>query len=539
LVHDLQHVAPLGAVDVDAGGIVGKPWQSRIAARVATVAVAGMNLPLEGDAKPLDLPSADDGAGKKNLQQLAARWLAKRPLSVVGTDGAALVGALARAVGATVVDVTVRPDTRASDLLGPNGSVSLALAQGAAVHLHLDGESWPEGLGAALLAAGPKARLVATGAALPGFPVATLAPLDAPSVVAHVRALGVDNNDVVDAVAKSFVEVRALARDGELGVGESAYPLALLDRMAARLAVGGGAVSAQALHNALVDVLARRVAGDARGAVLDVIDQVAPIDDDDAAAALLGGVGHDGKIAHVLDARLQVVGVPQDASTLPLLVAADQQELRAAVVALELAEPVVADGDIAERVGTLYGALTGRDVHVHLVHEGSTVNDVLGSVDHSDGSVVAVVHGFASAPDSVQEALWQAAVEGRIRLVVDDAGGGISSDAVVLRAGPVSPDDQQARLRLRLQELGLPAAVADGLRAFKDVLNAQVVNGTLHPLIDAQGDADLENAAELMQQLAGSMTTVEAFTTAMSATYPMSTPEEQALLESEARKVAT
>jgi hypothetical protein len=58
------------------------------------------------------------------------------------------------------------------------------------------------------------------------------------------------------------------------------------------------------------------------------------------------------------------------------------------------------------------------------------------------------------------------------------------------------------------------------------------------PLVDLSSAADVDAALELCAQLAGAMGTVDAFVAAMSACWPMSTPEQQQLLEDTARKVA-
>ncbi len=531
LQHDLRFVAPLGQVDVDAGGIAGKPWQTRLAKKIPTVEIAGIALPVEGKAQPLALPMADDGAGKKNLQQLATRWLARRPVSVVGADGPDAVRALARATGAALVDVVIKPDTSVHDLFGAGGAITKAMDAGAVVHMHLEGAAWPAGLGQAVMSAAAKARLIATGPALAGFPALTLAPLDEASVAAHLHALGVADEAAVAGVAAAFLDVRALARGGGAGdLDETAFPLALLDRIAARLTKGGGEMQEGDLYRALDDVLARRVSGDARGAVTEVIQAHArpSVDADEA-------FGASGKNATIAGARFAVVGTPAEASALPALTGAEKDELRAAATALELGEPVVADPGIAERVGTLYGALTGRDVHVHLLHANSKPEDVLGEAGKD---VVAVLHDFTAAPPETQAALWAAAAEGRVRIVAADAAGVMTSDGVVLREGPMSADDQSERLQLRARELGVPEAVADGMSDLKNELDAMVNRGELHPLVDMSAFRDLESALELMAQLGGAMSTIDAFVAAASASYPMSTPEEQQMLEDTARRIA-
>ncbi|HEY4222938.1 MAG TPA: hypothetical protein VGO62_16390, partial [Myxococcota bacterium] len=528
LAHDLRFVAPLGAVDTAAGGVAGKPWQTRLAAKVATVPVGGINVPVEGQVAPLALPSADDGTAKKNLQQLATRWLTKRPVSVVGADGADAVRALARATGSKLVDVVIKPDTSVHDLLGADGPVSKAIGAGAVAHLRLEGATWPDGLGAALLAAAPKGRMVATGPALLGFPALAFAPLDELSVAAHLKALGFVDESAVAKVSGAFLAVRALARDGALGeVEEGSFPLALLDRIAARTSPGGGEITDAALSQAITDVLALRVGGDEREAVLAAIEeQVPPVE-------VHSGIAIDKKIAVVGSARLAVVGAPAEMSSLPPLTTAETEELRATSVALELGEPVVADPSIAERVGTLYGALTGRDVHVHLMHAGSTPESVLSDANKD---LVVVLHDFGNAPLETQRALWSAATEGRVRLVAADRT--MSSDGLIVRAGPVTAEDQAERLRLQARELGLPDAVADGLRDLQATVDGMITRGELHPLIDMSAERDLQGPLQLLSQLGGAMSTVDAFVAATSASWPMTTPEEQQLLESTARKVA-
>lgn len=537
LAHDLKFVAPLGQLDVDAGLIVGKPWQTRLAAKAATASVAGLQLPREGDATALALPSADEGTGKKNLQLLATRWLARRPVSIVGADGPDAVRAIVRATGATAVDIVIKPDTSIHDLLGADGPLSKAIAASRVAVLRLEGAQWPAGLGSAMMAAAAKARIVATGPALPGFPAITFSPLDEASVAAHLRALGRNDDDVITAVANAFIDARTIARDGGAGdLDESAFPLALLDRIAARVNGGGGELADGELHRALSDVLALRVGGDARSALLGAIEAHTPrvVAELSAGQSDSTGVAIDGKVAVVGASRFAVVGVPAAASSLPALTSTEVEELRAASVALELGEPVVADPSIAERVGTLYGAITGRDVHVHLLHAGSKAEDVLGNAGKD---VVAVLHEFTSAPLEMQQALWSAAAEGRLRIVAADPAGLMSSDGLILRQGPVTEEDQAERLRLRARELGVPDALADGLRELKAELDAMIGRQELHPLTE-MSEQDLDTALDLLAQLNGAMSTVDAFVAATSASYPMSTPAEQELLESVAGRIA-
>jgi hypothetical protein len=233
---------------------------------------------------------------------------------------------------------------------------------------------------------GGKARIIATGPALPGVPTLPLQPLDAASVAAHLHALGLpEDARATQQIADAFVAVRALAKDGALGaLTDAHYTLALLDRVAARLTLDGAAAPADdvtqaALHEALTDLFARRVHADARVEVQDLIDGFVepPRSPADPLVAI------DGKVAVIDDVKLAVVGVPESVDALPAMTSGERAQLRAAARALELGEPVVADAAIAERVGTLYGALTGRDVHVHLMHAQSKAEDVRGRLQRA------------------------------------------------------------------------------------------------------------------------------------------------------------
>ena len=86
--------------------------------------------------------------------------------------------------------------------------------------------------------------------------------------------------------------------------------------------------------------------------------------------------------------------------------------------------------------------------------------------------------------------------------------------------------------------VSLPDALADGLRELKAALDDMVAHQTVHPLVDMSSAADLDAALELLAQLNGAMSTVDAFVAATSASFPMSTPQEQTLLEDAARRVA-
>jgi hypothetical protein len=152
--------------------------------------------------------------------------------------------------------------------------------------------------------------------------------------------------------------------------------------------------------------------------------------------------------------------------------------------------------------------------------------------------VVVVVQDFDKAPAKTQEALWLAAAQGRIRLVVGDSTGSISADAVIIRRDPQTAEEGAEQLALRARALGLPAAVAEGVLLFKEQLDALVQQGGVQALVDVNNAADVHSALELCAQLAGAMPTVDAFVAAMSATWPMSTPEQQQQLEQLARQVA-
>ncbi len=539
IAHDLLHVAPLSEVDVAAGIVVGKPWQSRlIGNKVARV--GAIKLPIEGDVREHSFAAGVAGTGESNLHALAARWLTRRPVSVSGVDADLAVAAIAAATGAKVFACEVTPQTTAEQLLAPDGAVGMAVAQGAVAQLSLSHGAWPEGLGKALLQGAPKARIVTVGLPLPGLATLMLAPLDAESIKAHLSVCGVASESAAaSSIAEAFVAIRDEARAGTFEpLGESDFPLALLDRIARRLSpkAPGEEPHDDDVNAALTDLLARRITGDARDRAMEIIDACAPASQITADRRVVASQHQ----AAIDELKVQVVGDVEDGA-MPLLVAADHDAFKAAARALELGEAVVADDAIAQRVGTLYGTLTGRDVHIHVLTADSSAQDVL---DAATDQTVLVLREFFSAPASTREAVLAAVDQGRVRVVAGDASRapraafvGSLVGALVLRAPPLSEADLIDQLTLHARSVGLPVPVATAALGFRDELQALTTSGQVVPLVELTDIADLESALELCAQLASAMPMADAFSTAMSATFPVEA-QHQERVDALARKLA-
>lgn len=538
--HDLRFVAALGAVDVKGGGIVGKPWESRLAVAGPRVDIGGVKLPVEsaalhagGRAPRVRVPAYPDDAGStaaKALQLVATRWLAGQPFCVDDVNAASAVRAIAQATGASVHDVVVTPHTSVDALFGPEGNAHAA-AQGkrGVVLLRLDGDTWPAGLADAVQAAARTGtRIVLTGAtAIAGLPTLRLPAIDEAGVLSHGRKLGLDDSQA-QLLSSAMSELHTRH-------GVDALPLGVIERVAARLKPIKDDGNYVHLQRAISQVIGAVLPPEQQAALAQTLQRHIGAGDDDGALTVAR------KVARLGTLPFKIVG---ETSELPALSAIDHAVFRGAAWALEVHEHVAGDARTVEELGIAYGSLTGRDVHVHLLHAGSEPKDV---VSKRVNDVVIVAHGFDAAPEETRAAMLTAAREGQIKLLIESKrgpgepidGAYAVTQTVAAIAEAHGVDAITARARAQGQALGLTDVVIDGACTVVQSVADGIANGSFEPLLPGEPSEQLDGLLQLMAQLTKQMPFIEAFVAAVSATYPMTTLAQQEQLEASAREVAT
>jgi hypothetical protein len=425
----------------------------------------------------------------------------------------------------------VSADSPLEAFLGPAGVLGAALADGGVAHLVLAGDVWPAGLADALSAAhGADARVVATGAALAGVPTLKLPALEDDALQAHAEAHDL-TNDQASIVAGLVVALGArVARD---------LPLSLIERVGARMSLIREDHGYVNLQRAVSQVASGMLPASQAADLTYVLRQHINASEDDAAFSI------ERRSARLGDVPLKIVAPGVKDTDVPAMTDAERVQVRGAAWALEVKEPVLGDAASIERVGVAYGAMTGRDVHVHLLWGGCKPSDVLSA---KVGDVVIVAHGFAAAPKATQDALLEASREGRIRLLIEDGRGVAVRDAFSLGAlqpsagaGAAAPAESFEELSARAREkgrlLGLPDVVSDGVCTVMENITRDVNNGELEPLMAGDVARQLDNLMELFADLSRVLPLKDAFVSAVSATYPMRARDQQDKLEKDARAV--